>query len=85
MGGFRADIFKLLVSPGIDSKKSIAPAYLAWEAGTKTLFPTQFLAPIDCSKFQHWFLTREVASYFSGQVSHYLHLKKTIFASESQG
>ncbi len=31
-------IFILLRSPGIDSKKLIPPAYVAWRAGTTTLF-----------------------------------------------
>jgi hypothetical protein len=30
--------FKLLGSPGIDSKESIPPAYAAWRAGMTTLF-----------------------------------------------
>jgi hypothetical protein len=30
--------FKLLRSPGIDSKDSIPPAYVAWRAGATTLF-----------------------------------------------
>jgi hypothetical protein len=34
----RAGIFKLLRSPGIDSKESIPPGYVAWRAGTTTLF-----------------------------------------------
>ncbi len=34
----RARIFKLLRGPGIDSKESIPPAYIAWRAGTTTLF-----------------------------------------------
>jgi hypothetical protein len=34
----RARIFELLWSPGIDSKASIPPAYVAWRAGTITLF-----------------------------------------------
>ncbi len=34
----RARIFKRLWSPGIDSKASIPPAYVAWRAGTITLF-----------------------------------------------
>jgi hypothetical protein len=34
----RARIFKRLRSPGIDSKASIPPAYVAWRAGTITLF-----------------------------------------------
>jgi hypothetical protein len=33
------DIFKLLRGPGINSKESIIPAYIAgWQAGKKTLF-----------------------------------------------
>ncbi len=36
--GTRARIFKRLWSPGIDSKVSIPPAYVAWRAGTITLF-----------------------------------------------
>jgi hypothetical protein len=34
----RARICKRLRSPGIDSKESIPPAYVAWRAGTTTLF-----------------------------------------------
>jgi hypothetical protein len=34
----RDGIFKLLRSPGIDSKEPILPAYVAWQAGTTTLF-----------------------------------------------
>ncbi len=33
-----AGIFKPLWSPGIDAKASIPPAYVAWRAGTITLF-----------------------------------------------
>ncbi len=33
-----ARILKLLRSPGVDSKESIPPAYVAWLAGTTTLF-----------------------------------------------
>ncbi len=33
-----AGIFKLISSPGIDSKQSIPPAFVAWRAGTTTLF-----------------------------------------------
>jgi hypothetical protein len=36
-GNSRVRIFKLLRSPGIDSKESIPPAYVAWRAGTTTL------------------------------------------------
>jgi hypothetical protein len=35
---YRAWIFKILRSPEIDSKESIPPAYVAWRAGTITLF-----------------------------------------------
>ncbi len=31
-------IFKLLKEPGIDSTESIPPVYVAWRAGTTTLF-----------------------------------------------
>jgi hypothetical protein len=34
----RAGIFKPLWSPGINAKASIPPAYVAWRAGTITLF-----------------------------------------------
>jgi hypothetical protein len=37
-GVYRARIFKHLCSPGIDAKASIPPAYVAWRAGTITLF-----------------------------------------------
>ncbi len=41
--------FKLLRSPGIDSKESSPPAYAAWRVGTTTL--VLFVqSPIDCSK-----------------------------------
>ncbi len=35
---YRARIFKRLWSPGIDSNKWIPQAYVAWRAGTITLF-----------------------------------------------
>ncbi len=35
---YRARSFKCLWGPGIDSKEWIPPAYVAWRAGTKTLF-----------------------------------------------
>ncbi len=38
INGYRARIFKRLWSPGIDSKEWIPPAYVAWLAGTITLF-----------------------------------------------
>jgi hypothetical protein len=34
----RARILKLFRDPGIDSKESILPAFVAWLAGTITLF-----------------------------------------------
>jgi hypothetical protein len=34
----RDGILKLLRSPGIDSKELISPVYVAWRAGTTTLF-----------------------------------------------
>ncbi len=36
--GVSGGIFKLLWSPEIDSDESIAPTYVAWRAGTRTLF-----------------------------------------------
>ncbi len=33
-----ARIFKILRSPRIDSKESVPLAYVAWQAGTTTLF-----------------------------------------------
>jgi hypothetical protein len=35
---YRARTFKCLWGPGIDSKELIPPAYVAWRAGTITLF-----------------------------------------------
>ncbi len=35
---FRARIFKIIRSPGIDSNESVPPDYVAWRAGTTTLF-----------------------------------------------
>ena len=43
---YREGVFKLLKSPGINSKESIPPSYIAWQAGTTT----RFLAPMDCTK-----------------------------------
>jgi hypothetical protein len=37
-GELRARTFKCLWGPGIDSKEFIPPAYVAWRAGTITLF-----------------------------------------------
>jgi hypothetical protein len=36
--GVSGGIFKLLWSPEIDSEESIPPSYVAWWAGTRTLF-----------------------------------------------
>ncbi len=52
MRGQSPRIFILLRIPKIDSKESILPAYVAWQAGTTTYIPTQFLAPLDCLKSQ---------------------------------
>jgi hypothetical protein len=38
LGITRDRMFKRLWSPGIDFKEIILPAYVAWRAGTKTLF-----------------------------------------------
>jgi len=46
----RGGIFKLLWSPGIDSKESIPPAYVALAGRYDNSIPTRLLAPIDCSK-----------------------------------
>ncbi len=47
----RASIFKRLWGPGIDSKEWIPPAYVAWRAGTITLFLIGSAGPpIDCLK-----------------------------------
>ncbi len=46
-------IFKLLWSPEIDSKESIPSAYVAWRAGTKTLFLLGSWPPQIVQKFQH--------------------------------
>jgi hypothetical protein len=37
-GPHRSRTFKCLWGPGIDSKERIPPAYVAWRAGTITLF-----------------------------------------------
>ncbi len=50
MSRARARIFKLLRSPRIDSKDSIPTAYVAWGAGTTTLFLLGSLPPIECLK-----------------------------------
>jgi hypothetical protein len=46
----RARIFKLLRRSGIDSKEYIPAAYVAWRAGTTTLFLIRSWPPIDCFK-----------------------------------
>jgi hypothetical protein len=46
-------IFKLVRSPGIDSKESILPAFVAWQDGTKTLFLLGSQPPKLVLKFQH--------------------------------
>ncbi len=47
----RARIFKLLRNPRIDSKDYIPPAYVAWRAGTTTLFSVLYTPEI-VQKFQ---------------------------------
>ncbi len=41
----RARIFNLLRDPRMDSKEPIPPAYVAWRAGTSTLFLLGSLPP----------------------------------------
>jgi hypothetical protein len=41
----RGGIFKLLMSPGIDSKESIPPADVAWRARYDNPIPTRFHSP----------------------------------------
>jgi hypothetical protein len=49
----RARIIKFLRSPGIDSKESFPPAYVAWRAGTITLFLLGSYSPHEMfEKFQ---------------------------------
>ncbi len=48
----RGGIYKLLRSPGIDSKEQIPPAYVAWRAGTATLFLLGSWPPKIVLKFQ---------------------------------
>ncbi len=43
-------IFKHVRGPGIDSKESMPPAYVAWRAGTTNYIPARFLVPKDCLK-----------------------------------
>ncbi len=55
-----ARIFKCLWGPGIDSKEWIPPAYVAWRAGTITLFLLgSYLAPIDFLKISAQFSSME--------------------------
>ncbi len=44
----RDSIFKLLSSPGIDSKESIPRAYVGWARRYDNPILTRFLAPLDC-------------------------------------
>ncbi len=50
-------IFKRLWSPGIDSKEWIPPAYVAWRAGTITLFPSCSLTSCTISKYLSFICT----------------------------
>ncbi len=47
---YRTRIFKLSRVPGIDSKESIPPTYVAWRASTTTLFQLDSQPPICCYK-----------------------------------
>ncbi len=49
-GDSRYGIFKLLRGQRVSSKESIPPAYVATAGQYDNPIPTQFLAPIDCSK-----------------------------------
>jgi hypothetical protein len=53
---FRAQIFILLRSPGIDSKESILIAHLAWRAGTRVSDPHWFNADSDTDPDPAFFL-----------------------------
>jgi hypothetical protein len=44
------EFLNILRSPGINSKKSIPPAYIAWRAGTTTLFQIGSSAHTDFSE-----------------------------------
>jgi hypothetical protein len=68
----RDGILKLLGIPGIDSKESISPAYIAWRDGMITPIPTRFLAPIDCSEIP----TQLGLPRFLGQTCEKLHTLK---------
>jgi hypothetical protein len=46
----RGGIFKLLRSPGIDTKESIPPANVAWAGRYDNPIPTRFLVSINCYK-----------------------------------
>jgi hypothetical protein len=50
---YRDGIFKRLRSPGIDYKESILPTYVAWRAGTTTLFLLRSWPPWIVIKYQH--------------------------------
>ncbi len=53
-----ACIFKLLWSWGIDSQKSIPPAYIAWRGRYDNPIPTRFLTILDCYNIPAWTLDR---------------------------
>jgi hypothetical protein len=54
----RDGIFKLLRIQGIESKESIPPAYVAWRAGTTTLFLLGSELPLIVLKFQQIIKTK---------------------------
>jgi hypothetical protein len=50
MSSKRADIFKLLTSPGIGSKESISASVCSLAGRYDNPTPTRFLSPVDCYK-----------------------------------
>ncbi len=67
LSSHRVRIYKRFRSPGIDSKELMPPAYVAWRAGTITLFhylsywparlkrlKNRFLGPLSVYKFGLW-------------------------------
>jgi hypothetical protein len=54
----RAQIFKRLRSPGINSLESNLPAYVAWQAGTIILYVVPALQATRLSELIPWLLRR---------------------------
>jgi hypothetical protein len=59
-GKNRAQIFKLLRRPRINSKESKPAAYVAMAGRYDNSIPIRFLAPIDWLKFQHCIIPKEI-------------------------